>query len=363
MDFSKLLKETVDKQASDLHIKVGSPPILRIDTKLVTLKGPKLEAKDIEGFIKEILEDKRYERFQMLREMDVAYVAPDIGRFRVDMFYQRDLPGMVLRRVKKEFKNFAELGLPDTVKNICNYERGIVLVCGPARSGKSTTISTMINHINNTKRIHIVTVEDPIEYQYDDNKSIINQREIGVDTQSFSSALKHIMRQDPDLVFFGELRDQDGFQTVINVAETGHLVFTTLHAHSAIQAVDRSLEYFSVDMRDQIRMQIANNLIAIVALRLLPKKDDSGVVPAVEVLIANSIVRKLIRENKLNKLQAAMELGTGEGMQTFNQSLLKLIQSGAVTEQDAFSISPNPESLKLNLQGIFLDDAKKILED
>ncbi len=362
MKLTQLLKEVVIRQASDLHLKVQTIPIVRVGSELVDLDYPPITPAQMDSFVKEILDPVRLERFQREREIDLAYVVPDIGRFRVDIFYQRGMPGMVMRRVKKEFSNFAVLGLPEVLAKICDINRGIVLICGPARSGKSTTIATMINYINNMRRLHIITVEDPIEFLFEDNQSIVNQREIGIDTQSFVTALRHIMREDPDLIFIGEMRDQDSFQAAINAAETGHLVFTTLHAHSATQAIDRSLEYFPAAEREQVRRQLANNLQAVVAQKLLPKKDGSGLVPVVEVLIANGTVRKLIRENKGNKISAAIELGKEQGMQNFNRSLLSLVQSGTIAEEEAMAVSPHPETLRLNLQGIFLDDAKKILE-
>lgn len=362
MHLSQLLKEAVQKQASDLHIKVNSPPIIRIGKELVNLEYPPLLNSDIENFISELLPMPKQEYIKEHKEIDFAYTLPEIGRFRVNIFYQKGLPGIVMRMVKTEFSDFSSLGLPSVLEKICRFNQGIVIVSGPARSGKSTTIATMINYINNARRLHIITVEDPIEFLHEDKMSIINQREIGIDTDSYSTALKYVMREDPDLVFIGELRDKESFQVALNIAETGHLIFTTLHAGSASFAVERILNYFTLEQRDQIRMQLANNLSAIISQQLLTRKDGSGLVPAVEVMISTGIMQKLIRDGKLNKLYAAIELGSNEGMQTFNQSLLRLVQSGQVSEANVLARSPNPEVLKLNLQGIFLDDAKKILE-
>lgn len=363
MNLSQLLKEVADKQASDIYLKVGSPPILRIGKELVNLKYPSLSNPDIENFIKELLPPVKQEYLKEHKEIDFAYTVTDIGRFRVDIFYQKGLPGIVMRRVKAEFSDFEGLGLPSVLEKICKFNQGIVIVCGPARSGKSTTIATMLNHINDTRRLHIVTIEDPIEFLHEDKMSVIDQREVGIDTESYITALKYVMREDPDLVFIGELRDRDSFQTTLNAAETGHLIFTTLHGGNAVNAVERILNYFSIEQRDQIRIQLANNLSAVISQQLLPRKDGpGGLVPAVEVLIATGMVQKLIRDNKLNKLSAAIELGTNEGMQTFNQSLFRLVKSNQVSLEDALAKSPNPETLKLNLQGIYLDDAKKILE-
>ena len=362
MNLSQLLKEVVQKKASDIYLKVGSPPILRIGKELVNLPYSSLTNSDIEKFATEILGESRQKYLKEHREIDIAYVVPDIGRFRVNIFYQRELPGIIMRRVRAEFEDFASLGLPSVIKDICNFNEGIVVVCGAARTGKSTTIATMINYINNTQRLHIITIEDPIEFLYEDKQSVIDQREIGIDTESFTTALKYIMREDPDLVFIGELRDKESFQAALNIAEAGHLIFTTLHANSTSQAINRIMDYFPPEQRDTIRMQLANNLKTVIVQQLLPKKDSSDLIPVVEVMISNGIIQKLIREKKFTKLTAAIELGVNEGMQTFNQALLKLIQSGTVSEKVAFAKSPNPEALKLNLQGIFLDDAKKILE-
>lgn len=362
MHLSQLLKEVVDKQASDIYLKAGSPPILRVGKELINLKCPSLSNPDIENFIKELLPPVKQEYLKEHKEIDFAYSLPDIGRFRVDIFYQKGLSNIVMRRVKAEFSDFASLGLPEVLERICKFNQGIVLICGPARSGKSTTIATMINYINNTRRLHIVAIEDPIEFLHEDKMSVIDQREVGIDTESYSAALKYVMREDPDLVFIGELRDKESFQTALNAAETGHLIFTTLHAGNATNAVERILNYFTPEQRDQIRMQLANNLCAVISQQLLPKKDGQGLVPAVEVMTTTGIVQKLIRDNRLNKLSAAIEIGANEGMQTFNHSLLKLVKSNQISQEDALAKSPNPETLKLNLQGIFMDDAKKVLE-
>ena len=364
MRLAQLLQDMVRKRASDLHLKSNSPPIVRVGKELVKLSHPPLSVADIEGFIKELLPEGAVRRrsFSGKKEMDFAYTAPDIGRFRVDIFYQRGVPGLVIRRVKAEFSSFSELGLPGTLKKICELNQGIVIICGPARSGKSTTIAAMINYINNQRKLHIITVEDPIEFLFEDKMCLIDQREVGIDTESFNTALKHIMREDPDLIFLGELRDTNSFQAVLKAAETGHIVFTTLHAGDAVQAVERIVDYFPPEEREQTRMQLASYLTAVVSLRLLPGKDGSGMVPAVEIMIFTGIVRKLIRENRLSKLVTAIESGREDGMQSFNQSLIKLVQDERVSQDEAMGNAPNPEVLKLNLQGIFFNDGRKIIE-
>jgi len=362
MNLFQILKDAISLKASDIHFKAGSPPVVRINRDLVSLQYEPLTASIIESFSAEILNSAKQQYLKTHKEIDLAYIAPDIGRFRVDIFYQRGMPGIVMRVIKEEFTDFKHLGLPDIIKDICNSTEGIVAVCGPARSGKSTTIAHMINYINASRRLHIITIEDPIEFLYEDKKCLIDQREIGIDTETFSTALRYIMREDPDLVFVGELRDRESFEAAINIAETGHLVFTTMHANNTAQAVERIMDYFPYDQRDTVRTHIADNLKAVIVQQLLQKKDTKDLVPAIEIMISNATIQKLIYENRIAKIPAAIELESNSGMQTFNQSLLKLVQSSEISEQTAFAISPNPEALKLNLQGIFLEDAKKILE-
>ena len=362
MQLAQLLKDLVQKQASDLHLKVKSSPIIRVGKELVKLPYPPLTASLIEGFIRELVPESKQKSLSNKQEMDFAYTAPDIGRFRVDIFYQRGDPGLVIRRVETTFSSFSELGLPQTLEKICALNQGIVLICGSARSGKSTTIAAMINYINNHRKMHIITIEDPIEFLFEDKMSIIDQREVGIDTESFSTALKYVMREDPDLIFLGELRDINSFQAMLKAAETGHIVFTTLHAGDAMHAVERIVDYCPMDQKDQTRMQLANYLSAVVSIKLLPGKDGAGMVPAVEMMISTGIVKKLMRENRLTKLITAIESGEEDGMQSFNKSLMKLVQDGRVSKEEALAWAPNPEVLKLNLQGIYFDNGKKIID-
>ena len=362
MHLNKLLKEIVDQQASDLHLKVDSPPIARIHRSLIKLKYPVLTVKDIEGFAKELLPPGKQDLFIQRKEIDFAYSVAGISRFRVNIFYQRGVPGIVIRRVKTEFSDFKSLGLPEILKTICEMKQGIVLVCGPASSGKSTTIATMIEYINTHRKLHIITIEDPIEFLFEDKECMINQREVSIDTESFPNALKYIMREDPDLIYIGELRDPESFQTALKAAETGHLVFSTMHAGNVRDTVDRVLDYFPQEQRGPILSQLANTLSAVISMKLIPRKDGKGMVPALEIMVSNGVTRKLIRDNTLSKLPAAIEMGKQEGMQTFNLSLMELVQSDKITQEEALARSFSPEVLKLNLQGIFLDDASKILE-
>jgi twitching motility protein PilT len=283
-----------------------------------------------------------------------------VGRFRVNLFRSTGDCTIAMRHVQSRIPTFEELHLPPVMKNIALYQRGIVLATGTTGSGKSTTLAAMINQINETERRRIVTIEDPVEYVFDDRKSAISQREVGLDTVSFHAALKHVLRQDPDVIMIGEMRDAESFMAALTAAETGHLVFSTLHTGSASQALPRILDLFPASERDQLRMALADNVKAVFCQRLIPGL-RGGVLPAVEILISNSTVRKLIEKNVLEKLPAAIETGTDDGMQTFNQSIYKMIRNGDISEKHGLEYATNAEALKMNLQGIFLDEARRIL--
>ena len=267
-----------------------------------------------------------------------------------------------MRSVKTTILNFEQLNLPLVLKDISLVERGIIILAGATGSGKSTTLAAMIDYINKTERRHIVTIEDPIEFLHSDLKSIINQREVGIDTMTFQTALKHVLRQDPDVILIGEMRDQQSFSAALMASETGHVVLTTVHADSSVQCIERILDFFNTpEQREQARLQLATNIVAIICQRLIPTIDKQGLIPAVEILRGTPIVKKFIRENKFEKLNKAIETGKEDGMQTFNQSILALIQENKISEEDGLSKASNPEALKMNLKGIFLDDSKKIL--
>jgi twitching motility protein PilT len=265
-----------------------------------------------------------------------------------------------MRYVKAAIPSFKELHLPEQIAKIARAPRGIILVCGTTGCGKSSTLAAMIEHINQTEKCHIITLEDPIEYVFEDRLSVIEQREIGLDTLSFERALSHVMRQDPDVIMIGEMRDSQSFMAALAAADTGHLVLTTLHTTTAYQAIGRILDFFPAQERDQIRRQIANNLQAVICQRLVPAVAGS-VVPAVEIMINSGTVRKLIEDNRLDKLSAAIETGNEEGMQTFNQSLYKLVKAKMISEENALAYASNPDALRMNLKGIFLDESRRIL--
>jgi twitching motility protein PilT len=361
IEIKALLSDMVLRKASDLHLKVGSVPVFRIDSKLHPTDYEPLSPEETERISNEIMSAYQRERFQSESEVDFAYEAEGLGRFRTNVFQQRGYVGIVMRMVKMDIPSFEELGLPPNLQKIALSERGIVITTGTTSCGKSTTIAAMIDYINQNRKAHIITVEDPIEYLHRDKKSIINQREVGIDTDSFHAALKRVMRQDPDVIVIGEMRDSESFMAALAASDTGHLVFSTLHTTDASQTVGRILEFFALEERDQVRQQLAANLQAAICQRLVPKASGEGVVPAVEILVNSLTVQRLIHENKLLKLPAAIETGREVGMQSFNQSLLDLYNRKLISKEDALACATNPDALKMNMQGIFLDEARRIL--
>jgi twitching motility protein PilT len=299
-------------------------------------------------------------RLEREKEVDFSYLDESLGRFRANVFFQRGLLCLALRYVKAHIPSFAELHLPEQIAKIATAERGIVLVTGATGCGKSSTLASMIEHINVNEKCHVITLEDPIEYVFEDKQCIIEQREVGLDTLSFERALVHVMRQDPDVIMIGEMRDSQSFMAALAAADTGHLVMTTLHTTTAYSTIGRVLDFFPAHERDQIRRQIAANMQAVICQRLVPAI-AGGVVPAVEIMNNTPTVRKLIEENRVDKLFAAVETGSEDGMQTFNQSLFKLVKAKMITEENALARATNPEALKMNFRGIFLDESRRIL--
>ncbi len=363
MNIWDLLKIMVEKNASDIHIKTGSVPIYRVNKQLVPEEQyEKFSKEDVENIIHQITTELQRRKFEEKNEIDYAYFTDGIGRFRVNIFRQRGESGIVMRRIKDKIPIFTELNLPVIFEKIAMLERGIILITGASSSGKSATLASIIDYINTNKNKHIMTLENPIEYLHADKKSVINQREIGVDTASFHDALKYVMRQDPDIIVIGEMRDAESVMTSISAAESGHIVFSSFHAEDTIQAIIRLLDFFPHNEREQVRMQIANNLRAVTCQRLLRKRDSGGggLVPAVETLIVTSTVSKMIRENKIKDIYRALRRGEDE-MRTFNMSLAELFKNNLVTKEEALSKSSNPEALMINIKGIFLDEDKGLL--
>jgi twitching motility protein PilT len=355
-----LLKFAINMGASDVHIKPDHHATIRISGELFPVQVDPPTKQQIEEIVRHILPRHLEARLEREKEVDFSYIDPTLGRFRANIFYQRGQLSIAMRYVKAHVPTFKELNLPDQLAKLAEAERGIVLVTGSTGCGKSSTLAAMINHINHTSKCHIITLEDPIEYVFEDDLSVIEQREIGLDTLSFERALVHIMRQDPDVIMIGEMRDSQSFLSALAAADTGHLVLTTLHTTTAYSAIGRILDFFPAHERDQIRRQLAANLQAVICQRLVPAI-AGGVLPAVEIMINTPTVRKLIEENRLDKLFAAIETGTEDGMQTFNQALYKLVKANLITEEQALAKATNPEALKMNLRGIFLDESRRIL--
>ncbi|MEW6102581.1 MAG: PilT/PilU family type 4a pilus ATPase [bacterium] len=354
----ELLGLMVEAKASDLFIKVGSPPVVRVAGRLVNLQSEKwkerrLTPQETESFAYSVMNEKQRKNFEEKMEQDLAYSASGLGRFRINIFRQRNSIAMALRLVPFNIPPFEDLNLPEVIRELAETERGIIIVTGVTGSGKSTTLASMVDHINKQRRCHIVTVEDPIEFLHRDALSIINQREVEMDTLSFNDALIHVVRQNPDVIMVGEMRDITSLQAALSAAETGHFVLTTMHTLDATQTLERIINFFPPYQHNQIRMQLVLCLKAIISLRLLPRCDIEGRVPGCEVLVVTPFIRKLIEENKISQIPSAIADGGFYGMQTFNQSLIGLYQRGMVSYDDALSASTNPEEFKLNIRGIY----------
>ena len=356
----ELLERATHLGASDVHLKAHQEPYFRINRQLVTSGFAELTPEGLHEIVATILPPHIQASFEQLHEADFSHVEPGVGRFRVSLFLAQNVPTLAMRHVKTEIPTFEQLHLPPQLRDIAHMPRGIVLLSGTTGSGKSTTLAAMVNELNLTQRRRIITVEDPVEYLFTDNHSIITQREVGLDTLSFENSLKHVLRQDPDVILIGEMRDRISIRTALLASETGHLVLSTLHAGTADQAISRMLDVFPASEQDQIRMGLAANLGAVVCQRLLPDVNNRSH-PAVEIMINTSTVRKLLETNQLEVLSAAIETGKEDGMQTFNQSIYNHIKGGLITEKEGMRYATNPESLRMNLQGIFLDEGKRIL--
>jgi twitching motility protein PilT len=355
MHIDDLLKIATQRGASDLHLKVGSYPMMRVSGTLeVCSEEKRLDKADTEGMADAIFSPDQREKFRRAQEVDLAYSMPGVGRFRCNVFQQRGTVGLVLRVIPTRIKNIDELGLPPVLKRIAQEERGLVLVTGTTGSGKSTTLAAMIDYINSTRAAHIMTVEDPIEYLHRDHHSIVNQREVNVDTQSFSHALRSALRQDPDVILVGEMRDHETVETALLAAETGHLVFSTLHTLDATETINRIIAVFPPHQQRQVRIQLAGVLKAAISQRLLPRADGTGRSPAVEVMIATGFIRDcIIDKDRTSQIHGAIASGTSQyGMQTFDQSIFDLYEQGLVTVEEALRWASNVDEFKLKVQGI-----------
>ena len=355
MHVNDLLKIAVESGASDLHLKVGSYPMMRLRGSLVPAsEDRRLEHEDMLAIAAAVLPTAHREKFKDNHEVDLAYSVAGLGRFRCNTFQQRGTVGMIFRVIPMRVSTIDELALPTVLKKISSEERGLVLVTGTTGSGKSTTLAAMIDEINSTRTTHVMTVEDPIEYLHRDNRSIVNQREIGVDTNSFSHALRSALRQDPDVILVGEMRDFETIETALLAAETGHLVFSTLHTLDATETINRIIAVFPPHQQKQIRIQLASVLKAVISQRLIPKADGKGRVPAVEVMISTAFIRDCIMDKERTHLiHGSIAQGTSQyGMQTFDQSIFNLYEKKMISYEEALRWASNVDEFKLKVQGI-----------
>ena len=358
--FHRILQTAIDGGASDVHLKIGGPVIFRINRQLIAIEAPNPTVEWMQEVVEHMVPRHLKKRLEDDHEVDFSYYVPGVGRFRTNLFQQRGEYCLSMRYVKIQVPSFEELGLLEVLKRLAESPRGIVLISGSTGCGKSTTLAAMVEHINATFKKHIITLEDPIEFVFEDNQSVIEQREVGLDTLSFSQGLKHILRQDPDIIMIGEMRDAISFSAAMSAADTGHLVLSTLHTTNAAQSVGRILDFFKADERDQVRRQLSATLQAVVCQRMVTTI-SGGVTPALEIMINTATVRKLIEENRLDKLHAAIETGVDDGMQNFNQALFNLVKERKITEKEALAKASNPQALEMNFKGIFLDEARRIL--
>jgi twitching motility protein PilT len=359
LDLDRLLAYAVERGASDVHIKVGSPPFIRIDGRLERIDHPDVSPVETERIAFAIMPKQRAEEFLATSDADFAYSVSGLGRFRVNVMRQRGSVGLVLRRVQSEIPSFEELGLPPVVRKLAEHERGLVLVTGPTGSGKTTTLGSMIDYINETQKKHIVTIEDPIEILHADKASIVNQREIGTDTTDFHAALKRVLRQDPDVILVGEMRDIETVKTALTAAETGHLVFSTLHTISATDSVNRIIDFFPPHEQRQVRMSLGGSLRGIVSQRLVERR-GGGRIPAVEILVATGrIFDKIVNADETNEIEQIIYEGEYYGMQTFDQSLLGIYSEGLVELREALAASTSPHDLRLMIEQFTMRQASE----
>jgi twitching motility protein PilT len=358
LNIDDLLRDLVAREASDLHIKAGNPPLMRIHGDLVRAEGyPSLSPEEVQNMLLSILNDERKKRLFEFKECDLSYWVEGAARFRVNLFWQRHHMGAVFRVIPFKIRTIDDLNLPPVCKHLAMLPRGLILVTGPTGSGKSTSLAAMINHINLNKRSHIMTVEDPIEYVHADKQSIINQRELATDTHTFTDALKHVMRQNPDVILVGEMRDLETIQLAITAAETGHLVMSTLHTVDAAQTIDRIVDVFAPEQQEQIRTQLSVTIQAVISQTLLPTVDGKGRVAAFEVMAATPAIRTLIREGKTHQLYLDIQTGSEHGMQTLDGHLLQLVRDKRVDYENALAKCSNAQDFMRRAQNQGLVEA------
>jgi len=348
-DIRELLEKMIKAGASDLHIVVGVPPVIRVHGRLEYMPGyPRLSPEMTQELIYSVMNEDQIAEFEKEKELDMSFGVEKLSRFRLNVYRDRGSVVAAFRAIPYEIMSFEQLGIPRVVADFAYRPYGLILVCGPTGSGKSTTLAALIDKINVERDVHIITIEDPIEYLHSHRRSVINQREVNVDTKTFASALKRVLRQDPDVILIGEMRDTETIQAALTVAETGHLTFATLHTNDAVQTINRIVDVFPQEQQEQVRTQLSFVLEGVIVQQLIPRADGQGRVLATEVMVPNPAIRSLIRAQKLEQIPSMIEIGKGEGMMTMNQSLYRLYRRGLITKDLAFKRSPNPEGL-LNL--------------
>jgi twitching motility protein PilT len=353
VNLDELLRHAVEAGASDLHLKVGNVPFLRVDGELSPAPYPELAPADAEAFAGTVMGEHKRRQFAETNEADVGYTLPGVGRFRINVYRQRGYVGLAVRRVRSDIPAFEELRLPPVMRQLADSPRGLVLITGPTGTGKTTTIASMIGHINRVRRAHIVTIEDPIEVVHEDILSIVEQREVGLDTASYPAALKHIVRQDPDVIFVGEIRDPESALSAIQAAETGHLVISTLHTIDCMETINRVLDLFPAEQQREVRTSFAGALRAIVSQRLVPRADGKGRVPAVEVLVnTGRVFDRIVDPSQTDQIVDIIGEGDYYGMQTFDQALVKLVKEGLVSHDDARRTATSPHDFDLQMAGV-----------
>ncbi len=364
MELKELLKKMNEMGASDLHIRSDSTPAVRVDGNIIKISDIHLSKTDVEKIVDEVTDQRAKEILRTHFQCDAAISSPGEGRWRLNIYRQRGMLNIAIRAIPENVPTLSDTKLPSSVAQIAENRRGLVLVTGTTGCGKSTTLAAIINHINETRSAHIITIEDPIEFIHKDKKSIITQREIGLDAINYQEALKHVVREDPDVILIGEMRDIETMATAMTAAQTGHLVLSTVHTIDAIQTVTRIVDMFPPHQQNQIRLQLADTLKAVISQRLAPHSSGKGRLPVAEILIVTGLVKKYIAENNISEIINAMKQGQYYGMQTFNQALLNLVKSKEINLQDALEIASNPEELMLAIRGIesSTSSASNILE-
>jgi twitching motility protein PilT len=347
VDIQKLLETLIEKTASDLHLTAGSPPLLRIDEKLVALDYPALMPEQTKSLAYSVLSPAQIETFEKTLEMDMSFGIKNLSRFRVNVYVQRGCVGMAVRRIPFQIMSFEECGLPvKVVSELSRKPKGLILVTGATGSGKSTTLAAMIQKINAERRCHVITIEDPIEFTFMNKLAVIEQREVGNDTHSFTEALRHVLRQDPNVILIGEMRDLETVQAALNIAETGHLVFATLHTSDCVQTVNRIIDVFPAHQQQQVRIQLSFVLQSVLAQQLIPSADGKGRVLATEIMIANHAVRSLIREAKTHQIYSVIQTAQKEGMRTMNMALYDLVMNKRILYEEAITRTTEPDDLQ-----------------